>query len=433
MSEISRIVVVGLGYVGLPTSLAFHDAGFSVHGIDINESVIRKLSSGVSHLSDSSEELEIPVDSETWSVGSSFSEAIPEADVVLISVPTPTTSGKEPDLSFVSGAFKSVLSNLRKGRCPIMVLESTVFPGITNSISARLSGELGIKCGEDFELAYSPERVSPGEVGKSASNVARIVGSNDPEIGEKMADIYSMITAGGCTYVGSIEVAEAAKMVENTQRDIDLAFTNELAKVLPEMGIDVEEVLDAAATKWNFHRHKPGIGVGGHCIPVDPYYYMQFSREVGIPSIISPAARELNESMPRHSAEIILSSIPVGGNILVLGMAYKPNVGDFRETPVFPMVEHLISKGSRVYIWDPYISDDSKTPIKAITIEDPFEKSLDVDCVVLATAHEECLSLGWSKLLECISGNMLYDGPRVLDSKKMTEIGWRYSGVGFPK
>jgi len=433
MSGISKIVVVGLGYVGLPTSLAFHDAGFSVHGIDINEGVIRKLSSGVSHLSDSSEELEIPVDSGRWSVGSSFSEAIPNADVILISVPTPTNSVKEPDLSFVDGAFKSVLSNLGGGRCPIMVLESTVFPGITNSISARLSGELGMKCGEDFELAYSPERVSPGEVGKSASNVARIVGSNDPEIGEKMAGIYSMITAGGCTYVGSIEVAEAAKMVENTQRDIDLAFANELAKVLPEMGIDVEEVLDAAATKWNFHRHKPGIGVGGHCIPVDPYYYMKFSREAGVPSTISPAARELNESMPRHSAENILASIPDGGNILVLGMAYKPNVGDFRETPVFPMVEHLISKGSRVYIWDPYLTDEAKIPNKAIAIEGPFEKSLDIDCVVLATAHEEFLSLEWGNLLEFIPGNLVYDGPRVLDSNKMSEMGWQYSGVGFPR
>ena len=433
MGEICRIAVVGLGYVGLPTSLAFHDAGFVVHGIDINEEVIEKLSVGISHLSDSSEVLEIPTNSERWSVGNIFSNAIPDADVVLISVPTPTTSEKEPDLTFVEEAFKSVLSNLKKGRKPIMVLESTVFPGITNAISAQLSKELGIKSGEDFELAYSPERVSPGEVGKSASNVARIVGSNDRKVGEDLAEIYSMITDGGCTYVGSIEVAEAAKMVENTQRDIDLAFANELAKVLPEMGIDVEEVLDAAATKWNFHRHKPGIGVGGHCIPVDPYYYMQFSREAGVPSTISPVARELNESMPSHSAEIILSLIPDCGNILILGMTYKPNVGDFRETPVIPMIEHLVDRGSRVYIWDPYISKDMEIPRKTIVIEDPFDESLEIDCVVLATAHEECLSLKWVDLLECISGNLVYDGPRVLDSGKMIEMGWDYSGVGFPR
>ena len=237
-----------------------------------------------------------------------------------------------------------------------------MYPGITNKIADEIAEVLFLNPEEDFSLAYSPERISPGDIGKSASDVARIVGSNDPMVGAELAEMYSKITAGGCTHVGPIEVAEAAKMVENTQRDIDIAFVNELAVVLPKMGVDVRDVLDAAETKWNFHRHDPGIGVGGHCIPVDPYYYIQFSEMAGSKSMMSPIAREINESMPKHAAGIISSKLPDRGGILILGTSYKPNVGDIRETPVFPLIRELLEAGFRVHAWDPINQEDDYLP-----------------------------------------------------------------------
>ena len=182
------------------------------------------------------------------------------SDMVVITVPTPTHEDKTPDLSFVEMAMDSTIKNLKKKSGIIVVLESTVFPGVTRMLAERAAEKYDLIMGEDFQLAYSPERVSPGDIGKSASQVARIVGSIDEQVGITLAEVYGKITSGGCTYVGEIEVAEAAKMVENTQRDIDIAFVNEWSKTLPSIGLDVMDVLNAAKTKWNFHYHEPGTG-----------------------------------------------------------------------------------------------------------------------------------------------------------------------------
>ena len=432
VNAVKTISVVGLGYVGLPTSLAFHDAGYRVFGIDKNQEILDILNSGNSHLSDSSHDLIVPRESERWSVGADFSKFIPNSDVVLICVPTPTHKNKKPNLSFVKSAFSSVIKNVRKDKKPIIVLESTVYPGITNKIADEIAEVLFLNPEEDFSLAYSPERISPGDIGKSASDVARIVGSNDPMVGAELAEMYSKITAGGCTHVGPIEVAEAAKMVENTQRDIDIAFVNELAVVLPKMGVDVKDVLDAAETKWNFHRHDPGIGVGGHCIPVDPYYYIQFSEMAGSKSMMSPIAREINESMPKHAAGIISSKLPDRGGILILGTSYKPNVGDIRETPVFPLIRELLEAGFRVHAWDPINQEDDYLPNGCKHHISILDVPKGISGVVLATAHKECLSLDWGRLLSDIEGSFIFDGPRSLDSALLEKMGWDYSGVGFP-
>ena len=432
VNAVKTISVVGLGYVGLPTSLAFHDAGYRVFGIDKNQEILDILNSGNSHLSDSSHHLIVPRESERWSVGADFSKFIPNSDVVLICVPTPTHKNKKPNLSFVKSAFSSVIKNVRKDKKPIIVLESTVYPGITNKIADEIAEVLFLNPEEDFSLAYSPERISPGDIGKSASDVARIVGSNDPMVGAELAEMYSKITAGGCTHVGPIEVAEAAKMVENTQRDIDIAFVNELAVVLPKMGVDVRDVLDAAETKWNFHRHDPGIGVGGHCIPVDPYYYIQFSEMAGSKSMMSPIAREINESMPKHAAGIISSKLPDRGGILILGTSYKPNVGDIRETPVFPLIRELLEAGFRVHAWDPINQEDDYLPNGCKHHISILDVPKGISGVVLATAHKECLSLDWGRLLSDIEGSLIFDGPRSLDSALLEKMGWDYSGVGFP-
>ncbi len=426
-----KVCVVGLGYVGLPTCIAFHDAGFSVCGIDVDQGVIETLKGGKSHLVDEVEDLEVPISSSDWNVTSDFSEGIPHSDVILICVPTPTNASRLPDLSYVEGALESVVRELTPRKKPVIVLESTVYPGVTNQLTTEALQKHPEKK-EMFEIAYSPERISPGDIGKSASDVSRIVGSNNVQIGEMLARIYSKVTKGGCTYVGSIEVAEAAKMVENTQRDIDIAFVNELAKVLPKLGIDVEEVLDAASTKWNFHRHNPGIGVGGHCIPVDPYYYIKFSEDVGQASLISPAARRINESMPSHAKDIIISKMPEKSSVLVLGMSYKPNVGDIRETPVKPLLKSLIDSRFEVYIYDPYLDKNEFKQTRAKALPSLVDLPPKIDGVILATAHQKFLDLDWADLRDRISGNFLFDGPRKLSPGVMKSYGWEYSGIGFP-
>ena len=222
-----KIVVVGLGYVGLPTAIAFHDSGFYVCGVDISENVIRQIKLGKSPLKDASTSLEIPVDSDRWGVTTDYQEAIPESDIVIITVPTPIDNHRKPDLSCVEGAFESVLENLGGSKNKVVVLESTVYPGVTNQLSTEIAMRKGLVIGDDFHVAYSPERVSPGDEGKTVEKIAKIVGAEDSAVGKMLEELYSEMTEGGCRYVGSTMVAEAAKLIENVQRDVDIALTNE--------------------------------------------------------------------------------------------------------------------------------------------------------------------------------------------------------------
>jgi len=432
--EEMTISVVGLGYVGLPTALALHKAGFEVYGVDISENVIETLKSGGSPFVDESSELFIPVDSESWNVTSDFGEAIPKSDIVLITVPTPVTESNEPDLSFVISASRSILQSVNTNSRTIVTLESTVYPGVTRKELGAICDELGLTQNEEVFLAYSPERVSPGESNRTVDSVARIVGCDSREVGELLSGIYSLITKAGSTYVGSIEVAEASKLIENVQRDIDLAFVNELSTILPQIGIDVEEVLDAASTKWNFHRHTPGIGVGGHCIPVDPYFYISLSQGVGSETKLGLAARKMNESMPEKSFLMISQFLEREGinakKALVLGFSYKSETGDSRETPVRELTDLLVSSGIETFVWDPYV-DPLEFPDWVTSLESPVDET-GFDLVVLATAHEACISIDWENLHSLCKNHALFDGRRALVPSKMKDIGWRYHGVGYP-
>ena len=426
-----NISVVGLGYVGLPAALAFHDSGLNVFGIDISEEVISEIESGRTPFSDSTEKFEIPVSSENWNISENF-DSVAESKVVVIAVPTPTTDDSKPDLRHVFSSFRSVFSKIGERSGTIVILESTVSPGSTRLVSDTVAKEYDLLQGHDFHLCYSPERVSPGD-GKTVRNVSRVVGCDNSEIGQFVVDLYSKITSEECRLVSSIEVAEAAKMIENVQRDIDIAFVNELANFLPSIGLDVEEVLEAAATKWSFHRHYPGIGVGGHCIPVDPYYYIEASINSGVPSKLAPVARSINEKMPEISAQRILGLIDPNRkkrNALILGYSYKPNIGDIRMTPVLKLAQTLHRSGISITVWDPHV-DPAGIPSWIIISDDPFVDS-EFDIVILATAHDECLDIDWSKLLQCTTSGMIFDGRRALSISEMEQIGWDYHGVGMP-
>ena len=345
-----KIGIVGLGYVGLPAMLSFHNAGFKVIGIDTSEYKINMLKKMLSPLIDKTDQLIIPVESDNWKVTTDYSNSIALCDLIIIAVPTPVNN-KKPNLEYIISAGNQIMSNIDKTRKTIVVLESTVYPGVTRSLLIDRCNDFGLTLGIEIDFAYCPERVSPGDKDRTVNNTARIVGCDSEDIGREIAYLYSKITKEECRYVGNPEIAEAAKLIENVQRDIDIAFVNEISKVLPKIGLDVEDVLDAAATKWNFHKHTPGIGVGGHCIPVDPYYYISMSTNIGENPIMSIGARNTNESMPKYTAREIMNKIKNSKNkvVLILGYSYKPELGDTRETPVYELTKELSPQIHQIY------------------------------------------------------------------------------------
>ena len=429
--------VIGLGYVGLPTAIGFHDAGFTVWGVDILPRTVDMIIRGENPTGDPDVDSIIPQPgTERWHITTSATEAIPNCDVVLVTVPTPITNDLKPDLSFVEAAGRDVFNSIKRGSRTIVVLESTVYPGVTNHTWLPIINELELNIGTDVEIAYCPERFNPGDPAHGVRNVARVIGCSNPEVGEGLVTLYRELTDEDVRYVGKLEVAEAAKVIENVQRDINIALVNELATILPALDVDVEDVLSAAATKWNFHRYTPGVGVGGHCIPVDPYYMIQRAADVGVPAGLITAARAVNRSMPSHVAGVLRdlmrnAGVPAGdARVLLLGWSYKAEVGDPRETPAEPLAETLIAKGMKVGTWDPHI-DVNEYPDNVEVISE-IKNAQGYDIAVLVTAHKACLELDYSELLTQMRTPLLYDGRRVLDLDSLTQSGWQTHAVGKP-
>ena len=436
LSELT-IGVIGLGYVGLPTAIGFFDAGFNVWGVDISQHSIDLIHRGINPTGDPDVDDIIPAKgAERWNITSSASQAVPHCDVILVTVPTPITSESKPDLSYVETAGRDVFNSIPPGSKKIVVLESTVYPGVTSQTWMPLVGLAGLTIGKELEIAYCPERFNPGDSEHGVRQVARVIGCSNPDVGGFLVALYRNLTSGDVRYVGKMEVAEAAKVIENVQRDINIALVNELARILPALEVDVEDVLTAAATKWNFHRYTPGVGVGGHCIPVDPYYMIQRASDVGVSAGLISAAREVNRSMPTHVAgvisDILLSSniAPHDAKVLLLGWSYKAGVGDPRETPAKPLAEALISKGIKVAAWDPYIDDEFIS--EGVELMTCLSDANQFDMVVLVTAHRACLDIDWSSLKSSMRTPLLYDGRRVLDLKDLDAMGWKSYAVGKP-
>ena len=431
--------IIGLGYVGLPTAIGFHDAGFTVWGVDVSQRTVDMVTAGKNPTGDPDVDDIVPAPgTERWHITTSTAEAVPHCDVVLVTVPTPITHDLKPDLSYVEAAGRAVFEAIPKGSNTIVVLESTVYPGVTAQTWMPIIEELGLTIGEDLEIAYCPERFNPGDPAHGVRQVARVIGCSNPEVGAALVSLYQRLTSEDVRYVGKLEVAEAAKVIENVQRDINIALVNELARIFPVMGVDVEDVLTAAATKWNFHRYTPGVGVGGHCIPVDPYYMMQRAADVGVPAELITAARAVNRTMPLHVGGVLndilyRSGVASGeGRVLLLGWSYKAEVGDPRETPAEPLAQALIDRNIRVSAWDPHL-DVNSFPSHVDVVVDPYEHQETFDMAVLVTAHEDCLSLDWEKLLSSMRRPLIYDGRRVLDLDELTSLGWETFAVGKPR
>ena len=382
------IGIIGLGYVGLPTAIGFHDAGFTVWGVDVSKRTVDMVLQGKNPTGDPDVDDIVPQpNTKGWHITTSAAEAVPHCDVILVTVPTPITDDLKPDLSYVEAAGRNVFQSIEKGSKTIVVLESTVYPGVTAYTWLPIIKDLDLEIGTDVEIAYCPERFNPGDAAHGVRQVARVIGCSNPEVGKALVSLYSKLTTEDVRYVGKIEVAEAAKVIENVQRDINIALVNELARILPALDVDVEDVLSAAATKWNFHRYTPGVGVGGHCIPVDPYYMIQRAADVGVTAGLITAARTVNRSMPSHVAGVITELMQNYGRpnddakVLLLGWSYKAEVGDPRETPAEPLAQTLMSKGIEVGAWDPHIMPTDYP--EGVTVIEDINNVQDYDIAVL--------------------------------------------------
>lgn len=433
----STVGVIGLGYVGLPTAIGFHDAGFEIWGVDVSQRTVDMVKRGENPTGDPDVDDIVPAPgAEGWNITTSTAQAVPNCDVVLVTVPTPITHDLKPDLSYVEAAGRAVFESIPKGSRTIVVLESTVYPGVTAQTWMPIIEELGLVIGEDLEIAYCPERFNPGDAAHGVRQVARVIGCTNPEVGEALVALYKQLTSEDVRYVGKLEVAEAAKVIENVQRDINIALVNELARIFPALGVDVEDVLSAAATKWNFHRYTPGVGVGGHCIPVDPYYMIQRAADVGVPANLISAARAVNRSMPAHVAGVVQqlmwqNEVSVkDARVLLLGWSYKAEVGDPRETPAEPLYRALEEHNISVSAWDPHL-EPSQFPQGVNVVED-ISSAQGFDLAILVTAHKACLSIDWQKLATQMRTPLFYDGRRVLDLDLLTEKGWTCHAVGRP-
>ena len=381
------ICLVGLGYVGLPLAVEFDHAGQRVLGYDIDEERIERLRRGI----DVTDEVGDAAIAESDVQFTADPAAIADAEYVFITVPTPVDEFQNPDFRFVEQAGQTIGEHLTQDTT--VILESTVYPGATRDVLVpALEAASDLTADDEFHVAYSPERTSPGDDEHGIREVVKVVGADDPEVREEVAALYESVVGAGVHRVSSIEAAEAAKCIENVQRDINIALVNELSIVFHQMGLDTHEVLDAARTKWNFHDYSPGL-VGGHCIPVDPFYFAYGSEMQGYTPKLTLKGREINEYMPKHVGEVTLKALNDAGkvlsesDVLVLGLAYKPNVADIRTSEVQGVIDILEEYDVNVTGYDPHADDDAMSDHFDIEVRESLSFD-ETDCVLLATAHD---------------------------------------------
>ena len=383
----ANVAVVGLGYVGLPIAVAFADKVNTI-GFDINEEKITNYKNGI----DPTEEVGEEKIRATALQFTSEEKDLQQAGFIIVAVPTPVNGDETPDLNPVVGASKIVGRNLGKGS--IVVFESTVYPGVTEDICIPiLEKESGLRCGQDFKIGYSPERINPGDKVHRLENITKIVSGMDEETLEEIAAVYELIIEAGVYKAESIKVAEAAKLVENSQRDINIAFMNEFAMVCELMGINTKSVIDAMNTKWNALGFHPGL-VGGHCIGIDPYYFIYKAKMLGYHSQIIAAGRKINNSMGSFVADAVIKSLIQAdlnvrhANIYVFGITFKEDCPDIRNSRAFDVLKRLAEYGITTKVVDPVA--DKKEAKHEFGIElVGMEEVKDADCLIFLVAHKQ--------------------------------------------
>jgi len=424
-----KIAVIGLGYVGMPIAVAFAKK-VDVIGFDLNKKKIELYKSGIDPTNEvGNEEIK-----KTTVEFTDDETKLKEAKFHIVAVPTPINSDKTPDLSPVEGASRIVGRNLTKGS--IVVYESTVYPGVTEDICIPiLEEESGLKCGADFKIGYSPERINPGDKVHRLENIIKIVSGMDEESLDEIAKVYELVIEVGVHRAGSIKVAEAAKVVENSQRDINIAFMNELAMVFDRMGIDTKEVVEAMNTKWNALGFTPGL-VGGHCIGVDPYYFVYEAEKLGYHSQIILSGRKINDGMGKFVADAIIKKLILANKVVrqakvvILGVTFKENTPDTRNSKVVDIIDALKEYGIDPIVVDPEADADEAKHEYGIDLIDIKEIN-DADCLVLAVAHDIFRQMDWNQIDSLYgefnnSEKILIDVKSILDRKEIEEKGYSY-------
>lgn len=413
-----KIAVVGLGYVGMPIAVAFAEK-VDVIGFDLNKEKIAQYQNGI----DPTKEVGNEVIKNTNVEFTSDPTQLKEAKFHIIAVPTPIKPDKTPNLGPIEGVSKTIGMNLTKGS--IVVYESTVYPGVTEDICIPiLEKESGLKCGIDFKVGYSPERINPGDKVHTLENIVKIVSGIDEDSLEEISKVYELVVNAGVHKASSIKVAEAAKVVENSQRDINIAFMNELAVVFDRMGIDTQEVVAAMNTKWNALNFYPGL-VGGHCIGVDPYYFIYEAEKLGYHSQIILSGRKINDGMGAFVADAIIKELVQTNKVVkqskvaILGVTFKENCPDIRNSKVIDIIDRLKEYGITPIVVDPQ-ADQEETLIEYGIELVPLEEITDADCVVFAVSHNEFKELDTNDI-ERMFANIPNDEKIIVDVKSMLD------------
>ena len=387
-----KLALVGLGYVGMPIAVAFAKKGLNVIGFDLNKAKIDLYKSGI----DPTKEVGDDVIKNTTLEFTSDPAKLKEAKYIIVAVPTPVNADHTPDLKPVIGASEIVGKNLSKGS--IVVFESTVYPGVTEDVCVPIiEKESGLKCGVDFKIGYSPERINPGDKVHRLENIHKIVSGMDAESLEEIKNVYDLVIEVGTYPVSSIKTAEAVKVVENSQRDINIAFMNELAMVFDRMGIDTNEVVDGMNTKWNALGFRPGL-VGGHCIGVDPYYFTYEAEKLGYHSQIILNGRMVNDGMGKYVADsaikqmILAGKSPKKSNVVILGLTFKENCPDTRNSKVDDIIKRLAEFEIKPIVVDSWASERDAMNEYGVTLTKLADVK-DADCVIVAVAHNEFRAL----------------------------------------
>jgi UDP-N-acetyl-D-galactosamine dehydrogenase len=406
-----RVTVIGLGYVGLPLAVALAKQ-FETTGLDIDTRRIDELKNGHDRTGE--------IDRERMTASSltltADPAACPPSDFYIVTVPTPIDAQNRPDLGLVEKASRTVAKMIApavaEGRAPVIVYESTVYPGVTEDLCAPILEDVsGLVCGKDFFLGYSPERINPGDREHTIDKITKVVSGQTPEVLDRVANLYNAITSGGVFRAKSIKAAEAAKVIENAQRDINIAFMNEIAQIFGAMDLSVWDVLEAARTKWNFLPFAPGL-VGGHCIGVDPYYLSHRAEELGLDPQVILAGRGVNDGMAAWVAQRLHGLRGnKAGSVLVLGLTFKEDVPDLRNSKVADLIGALKNLGHDVTVHDPHADPDEAAHEYELTLQGG-EPSGAYDLVLLAVPHREYLALGAGTLRALVA-----DGGSLADLK----------------
>lgn len=421
-----KLSLVGLGYVGIPIAVSFAKK-IDVIGFDLNEKKIELYKNGI----DPTKEVGDEAIRNTTVEFTSDEAKLREAKFHIVAVPTPVNADHTPDLVPVESASRIVGRNLSKGS--IVVYESTVYPGVTEDICVPiLEKESGLVCGKDFKVGYSPERINPGDKVHRLETIVKVVSGMDEETLETVAKVYSLVALAGVHKAESIKVAEAAKVIENSQRDINIAFMNELSIIFHKLGIDTKAVLEAAGTKWNFLKFAPGL-VGGHCIGVDPYYLTYKAEEIGYHSQVILSGRRINDSMGQYVTESLIklmakSGVPISGaKVAVLGLTFKENCPDTRNSRVVDIIHELREYGIEPVVCDDVADKDGAEREYGLELT-AFERVKNCDAVILAVAHDEFKALSMSDYdaLYKNETKILLDVKGILDRKTFESAGYKY-------